>query len=189
VDEHCKASRTSRASASYYIDYQHNSDSLDILCSIIAQLSLKLYNNGSALPAAVQDLETRDDLDCLIPALKSIVQQLDHTYIVIDALDEYPGRKKILSLVEDICRLGKTEKVHVLITSRNEQEISTVLTPISAEFGEERATVLSVDPNLVNKDIELHTKEALEKDRELSCYSEDLKRLVFVSLMKTADGM
>ncbi|KAI9853697.1 MAG: hypothetical protein M1813_001836 [Trichoglossum hirsutum] len=189
VDEHCKAGRTSRASASYYIDYQHNSDTLGILCSIIAQLSLKLYNNGSALPAAVRDLETRDDLDCLILALQSIVQQLDHTYIVIDALDEYPDRKKILSLVEDICRLGKTEKVHVLITSRNEQEISTVLIPISAEFGEERAIVLSVDPNLVNKDIELHTKEALEKDRELSCYSEDLKRLVFVSLMKTADGM
>jgi hypothetical protein len=38
-----------------------------------------------------------------------------------------------------------------------------VLTPISAKFGKERASVLSVDPNVVNKDIELHTIEALKK--------------------------
>ncbi|KAH0559215.1 hypothetical protein GP486_004272 [Trichoglossum hirsutum] len=189
VDEHCRADHARRASASYYIDYQYDIDSLDILCSIIAQLSFKLYKSGSALPVAVQDLETRNDPDCLILALKSLVQRLEHTYVVIDALDEYPDRSKILSLMEDICHLGETQRVHVLITSRNEQEISAVLTSISARFGEERATVLPVDPNFINKDIELHTKEALEKDRELSCYPEDLKELVFVSLMRTAEGM
>ncbi|KAH0542883.1 hypothetical protein FGG08_002743 [Glutinoglossum americanum] len=162
-----------------------NSTPLDILCSIIAQLC----HQTSILPDAVWSLETKDDIDRLVLVLRSLIQQFKYTYIIIDALDEYPDRRNILGLVKDICRLGETEKVHILITSRREQDIDRVLTPISAKFGNDRAVILGLDPDFVNEDINLHIKAVLKEDEELSCLSEDLKDRIYKSLIEGAEGM
>jgi hypothetical protein len=52
-----------------------------------------------------------------------MIQAFDETFIILDALDECKGRQELLENIDEIGK-WKTEKLHILCTSRREKDIS-----------------------------------------------------------------
>jgi hypothetical protein len=75
------------------------------------------------------------------------VKSFSHAYLLVDALDECTERDKVLKWIRQVAR-QKTGMLHVLATSRPEQDIEKglkVLDPILASLEAE-----SVDPDIAN---------------------------------------
>lgn len=62
--------------------------------------------------------------------LRQIIDGFEHTYICIDALDECAEREQLLTWLGDILR-QKTGKIHILLSSRWEQDIEDSLESIA----------------------------------------------------------
>ncbi len=71
--------------------------------------------NGSRQPAT----------EALLATLQSMFQYAKHIWLIIDALDECRTRQDLLSWMRDISRPGDTNNIHLLTTSRAEEDIQT----------------------------------------------------------------
>lgn len=73
---------------------------------------MKIFGSGRQQPSIAS----------LKQALQQIIESFQRTYIVIDALDECTDRDKLLAWTRELI-LSKTGKLHVLLSSRIEQDI------------------------------------------------------------------
>ena len=58
--------------------------------------------------------------------LLELIGGFDHVYIVIDALDECKGRRKLMEWISHVCESSK-DRLHLLATSRPEPDIEDVM--------------------------------------------------------------
>lgn len=95
--------------------------------SLIAQL----LDQAAGIPEALSQMYGRGNrhpqpsTDSLLGALQSLVEGFDHTFIVIDALDECarPDREMLLDWVQNIS-CWKKGKLHLFLSSRGEFNIN-----------------------------------------------------------------
>jgi ankyrin repeat domain-containing protein 50 len=114
-----------------------------------------------------------------------IIEEMEHVFIVIDALDECPRnrhREQLLAVISDI-KSRSLDSLHVLVTSRREPDIEKALLPL-----------LSIPPiplqgSQVDLDINLHILSSLSTDPQLKKWSKQVKAKVENTLTNKANGM
>lgn len=97
-----------------------------MLCSLIAQL----LDQSAGIPEALSQLygkgnrHPQPSIASLPGALQSLIEGFDHTFIVIDALDECarPDWKMLLDWVQDIS-FWQGGNLHLFLSSRGEFDI------------------------------------------------------------------
>ena len=112
-------------------------------------------------------------------------------YIVVDALDESPNRpgipsprEKVLQIMDDLLRLPQVNTdIRILITSRPEVDIRTVLEPLASY------SVSIHDQEGQRSDIISYIKSVVESDVNMRRWRAEERELVIESLSQKADGM
>lgn len=104
------------------------------------------------------------------------------TRIVLDALDECSTRKELLSWLAS----PTTEAIHILLTSRTEDDIETSLTEWIPP-----AAIVPIYQKPVDDDIRrvVHTTIATDKELQRWKDSQDVCEEIETTLMEKADGM
>lgn len=154
------------------------------LRSVIAQLS----RITDPLPGAVQVLYSRylakgqqPDRHILEETLWSVMEELEHAVVILDALDECSGREDLLDLlIKTSCR--PSTSLRLLATSRKEPDIEEALEDIVTKD-------IGIQNAIVDADIRLHVRRCLAKDPKLSKWSESVKEEIEISLVTSAQGM
>lgn len=192
MKDYCLAS-TGHKLAYFYFDFNDSSkqDVSVLLRSLVKQLCF----GEPELPPEVQELGTQyrafgqqPTTSELASALLSIVDGLGkQVYIIMDALDEYPERsekswrKSLLDRVRQMVE-HKSENLHILVTSRNEQDIRETLTGL-------KTRQICVRSSQVDADIMRHVRTCLKKDAVLKRLPDDVKLHIESRLGERAHGM
>ena len=116
-----------------------------------------------------------------------ILTDIGNPYIVIDALDESPSpyRQGILSVLKDIFNQS-THSMHVLCTSRQDQDIQSAIQQISKK----ETIVVAMQNDGSRVDIERHVREDLQHGQlAQKAWSNDLKQQIVRDLTKKANGL
>ena len=158
------------------------SDTSDICWSILSDLYTK-HRDGMDQPSEAN----------LIQCLGDMLRSVAHTpfYIIVDALDECPNttgtpspREKVLNFVEDLVG-SRYPNLYLCITSRPEQDIRTVLDPLTPTL---RRVSLHEEAGQ-REDINTYIKSFLDTDRAMRRWRAEEKQLVIDTLSAKADGM
>jgi len=182
----------------YYFDFKDAAkrDLRGLLASILLQLCdgsddcwdifsmfHARYRNGSEHPsnaALAQCLKTMLDLP-----------GQDPVFIIIDALDECPNntgtpspREKVLDFVEDLV-LSNRSNLFICITSRPEQDIKSILYPLTSAL---RQVSLHEEGGQKN-DINSYIRSFVQSDRAMRRWRAEDRGLVIDVLSKRANGM
>ena len=182
----------------YYFDYKDTSkrDIRGMLASLLFQLGCssetcwnvlyQLYsvcNNGSEQPSNASLIKCLGDM-------LELPGQLP-TFVVLDALDECPittetpsAREKVLDFVEEFVGSGHPN-LFICITSRPEQDIQTVLNPLTSAS----LRVALHEESGQREDINKYLRSFVQTDRAMRRWKEEDKELVINTLSERAGGM
>ena len=101
-----------------------------MLRALLLQLSTQLKNNHKHLRQLKKTYEPgTPPASVLIQYLRLLCEEFSEAFVAIDALDESPRdgpRQRVLDVFETI-RNWKIQRLHILITSRNEPDIVSCL--------------------------------------------------------------
>ena len=182
VDGHCQ-SDPSLVSAYFYFDFNEPEKQRpeNLIRSLITQLS----SGCSSCPEALINFYSRHQegtrqptTDTLLVLLSNIFEAFKEIYVVIDALDECTDRAGLLSLIETIIGWNN---LHVLVTSRREQDIIRCLEPIVT-------AKVDLQKDVVDSDIFIHIQDRLQNDEKLK-WPSNIQKQITDTLMKGAHGM
>ncbi|KZP09449.1 hypothetical protein FIBSPDRAFT_239931 [Athelia psychrophila] len=105
----------------------------ELVRSIIMQLSRRC----DGIPPALAEMYGKCDkgrlqppIEMLEATLLRIVDSFDSVYIMIDSLDECSKRTDLLHWIQSVVSSG-SGKIHMMVTSRPEEDISRCLRPLS----------------------------------------------------------
>ena len=178
------------AVAYFYFDFndtekqQHEK----MIRSLITQLSMQ----SSSTPRSLESLfsskmngKQQPVAGELLMTLQQMIQEFDETFIILDALDECKERQELLTDIDEIAG-WKNEKLHMLATSRRENDIEESLEPLVND--QEKICIQSA---LVNDDIRAYILERLRSDRRLRRWQKkpQVQQEIERTLMDKADGM
>jgi hypothetical protein len=113
------------------------------------------------------------------------------TFVIIDAMDECPSttgtpsaREKVLDFVEDLVE-SNYSNLFICITSRPEQDIQTVLSPLTSALHR-----ISLHEEAGQReDIEKYVRSFVNGDRAMRRWRRDDKELVINTLLERSNGM
>ena len=113
--------------------------------------------------------------------LQTILHGFSSTFIVLDALDECTEREKLLSWIQTlILDKDKNLRVHLIVTSRPEQEIEDKFKS-SHYFDLVKASE--------NHDLVAYLDYQLQNDSDLQKWNSETQDQIKLKLMEQADGM
>jgi hypothetical protein len=184
--------------AFYYFDFKDASKRhvRGLLTSLLFQLSndsdlcwdvlYKLYTSckdGSEQPSDAT-------LARCLKSMPELPGQLP-TFLTIDALDECPNtagtpsaREEVLDFLEDL--VGSSHpNLFICVTSRPEQDIQSVLTPLTSTS----SRVSLHDEDGQRDDINSYVHSFVNKDRGMRRWREEDRKLVISTLVERAGGM
>ena len=123
--------------------------------------------------------------EVLLSTLRQMMASLEDTYMILDALDECAERDELLSDLEQILS-WEDANLHMLTTSRREQDIVESLTPLS-----DSRNRIDIQSTLVSADIRTYVHDRLQVDRKLRRWQKDPKVQLEIekTLVEKADGM
>ena len=156
--------------------------------SLITQLSLRYKSTPRVLAALFSSCmngERQPTSDALLTTLQQMIREFDGIFIILVALDECEERRELL---EDINKIAgwKTEKLHILATSRREKDIEESLDSLINDQGK-----VCIQSALVNDDIRAYIQKRLQSDQNLKRWRRkpEVQREIETKLMGKADGM
>lgn len=172
--------------AFFYFDFNDakKQQSENLVRSLIVQLSAQSSTIPEALNALYSkhhDGQQQPSKVSLVETLRQICMEFQEVFIVLDALDECTDREELLNLISEIHE-WKTNKLHMLATSRREIDITEALEPLIT--GQ-----ISIQDEVDNADIYIHVCERLQNDSKLKKWSADIKTKIETTLMSGAHGM
>jgi hypothetical protein len=112
----------------------------------------------------------------------SLLNGAKETYIVVDALDESSSPQEVVSFLESLCQHALTS-VHVLITSRQEEDIELAVGDLSIEN-----RIVPFEIVRVNDDIRHHLQECVSRE-PYKRWKSALKEKVVDHLSEHANGV
>lgn len=173
--------------------------------NLIRSLVAQLFGCRPDTPKSLTDLGTCFDTsgvpsqNMLEDALQSAVQDFTATYIVIDGLDECPDskhhgsgpsqRRVLLSLLETM-HGWKLANLHILVTSRREQDINNALQSLITH-AQTQAQALDMADHCttdVTSDIGLFIDEELKRGI-FQRLTEDLKSQIKTGIIDKCNGV
>jgi hypothetical protein len=181
---YCQADKT-LAIMYFYFDFSDTEKQRyeNLIRSLVVQLSRQSTNIPEALNVIYsrrqevqqQQQPTTDDI---VLTLQDMLGDFRQSFIILDALDECTEREELLGLIVN----WKLEKLHILVTSRRENDIEDTLTPLIT--GQ-----ICIQSALINADIHVHIRERLQNDRKLRKLPKDMQIEIEKTLMDGANGM
>lgn len=121
----------------------------------------------------------------LLQLLQQIIEGFSQTYIILDALDECISREELLDVLNSMVG-WKCEKLHILVTSRNNTDIENFL-----EYLAEKKNIVRLQCPSVDKDIHTYIRQRLSKDKNLCRWQkdQDIGQVIEDKLTEGARGM
>ena len=179
-------SEATAAVAYFYFDFNDSDKQRTekLIRSLIVQLSAQCLHLPTSLQSAYsrsqngQNQLTVEDLKTL---LCQMLESFDSTYILLDALDECADREDLLNFIEALMGWNAVG-LHILATSRKENDITTSLEPLVT-------CQLCVQGALVDADIHVYILDRLSNDVKLRKWSANVQKEVEDALMRGAEGM
>ena len=184
--------------AYYYFDFKDASkrDARGMLTSLLFQLG----NHSNCCWDVLHNLYTRCDDGSgqpsdasLVGCLRSMLEVAGQVpiFVILDALDECPSsdgtpsaREKVLDFVEIIVA-SNYSNLFICITSRPEQDIQSVLNPLTSA----RRRVSLHEEHGQREDINRYVRCFVRDDRTMRRWREEDKEVVINTLSERADGM
>ena len=175
--------------AYWYFDFDKGS-SLNVnnmLRSLIKQLCV----GEAIIPIPVQEMCAKyrasghqPTTTVLLATLHSAIDSIrKKTFLILDALDEYPeSRRPELLATLKLLKDAEHGDVHVLVTSRREFDIEHALHTIATHE-------VSVHGPVVDSDIALHIRATLAEDARFSRLPPSIKDTIEIQLVTKAHGM
>jgi hypothetical protein len=117
--------------------------------------------------------------------LHATLLHLPQSYLVLDALDECSDRTGLMRVIERTAE-WQHERLHLLVTSRKEREIE-----VSLECIVDGHNIISLEREIVDKDIQKYVRQRLADDKDLRKWQNDPDTRVEIekTLMTGAHGM
>ncbi|KAJ7748425.1 hypothetical protein B0H16DRAFT_1319837, partial [Mycena metata] len=115
-------------------------------------------------------------LENLQDLIVQLLQQSQHTYIIVDALDECDHPDDVASILQDLAKHAS-----ILVTSRSESE------DIDAALGHHPQ--IHITSESLQHDINHFVTSSLERHRRISKRSVEIKQHIAEVLVESADGM
>jgi hypothetical protein len=157
---------------------------INLLSSILAQLVLQISTIPESLQAFHQKHQHgRPPEDGIFTAIKPLL--MGPTFIIADALDECPDKDNERKHLCEILRKlhgWAAPNLHILVTSRKEQDLSGALNLITS------SDPISITEE-VETDIRMYVKTQLSIDNDLKEYSTEIKLKIENVLTEKANGM
>ena len=183
----------------HYFDFGNriSSSAESLLRSLIAQL----VKQTSRLPKALDHLRQKNFIDTrygtrmqmqaesvaqpsvleLSTILHDSMEEFDHVYVILDALDECDEREKLFSIIKRLL-YSKIGKIHMLVTSRSDADLEERLTPMITAH-------ILIENSLVEPDIRSYIQEQLHDNPRLRRWPHKVQERIEAALMTGAQGM
>ncbi len=186
LDEH--QSKPKSAVLFFYFDFndaekqRHEKMIRSLICQLSKYFAISVLQD---LYASCLDGNRQPTREMLLSTLRQMVNSLENIYMILDALDECVDRDELLEHLKQIL-LWEDVNLHVLATSRREQDIEDALTPLT-----DTQTRISIQSNLINADIRTYVHDRLQADRKLKRWQKnpEVQREIEDALMMKAHGM
>ena len=161
--------------------------------SLISQLYYKQDNARKELDSIFSTSSAghpQPTIEFLCMTLVKMIQQVNEVWIVLDALDECHTRKGrstegLLSWMESL-QSTDLSKVHLLITSRQEEDIESAI----AKWARAE-DIIPIQGSLISNDIRAYIHTRVREDDGLKRWRSrpDVQEEIESELMEKADGM
>jgi hypothetical protein len=183
--------------AYYYFDFKDASKRG--LHGLLASILFQLGDSSGSCRDVVHKLYTscRDGSEqpsdaALVGCIKNMLELPGlPIFIIVDALDECPSttgtpspREELLDFLEDLVRSSHS-KLFICVTSRPEQDIQTVLSPLTPES----CQVSLHEEGGQMEDIKSYVESFVHNDRTMRRWREEDRNLVITTLIERAGGM
>lgn len=163
------------------VDKQRTENLLRSLISQFAAQCLHLPESLQSAHSRSQSQQKHPTIDEMTNILRQMSKRFNNSYILLDALDECIDRDDLLELIEPTMSWNM-DNLHLLTTSRKENDISTSLEPLVSRQ-------LCIQSGLVDTDIRVHVPETLSNDSKLKKWPVNVKKEIEDTLMNRAKGM
>ncbi|KAL9029455.1 MAG: hypothetical protein Q9196_002298 [Gyalolechia fulgens] len=180
---------TSSTIAYWYFDFDKSS-SLSV-CNMLRSLIKQLCIGETDLPVPVQEMCAKYRASGHQPTTKALLATLHSTidsvrkktFLILDALDEYPPsrRQELLAAIK-LLTDSEHEDVHVLMTSRGEFDIEHALSTVATEK-------VIIQGDVVDGDIRMHVRATLLEDARFGRLPPSIKDTIEAQLVSKAHGM
>lgn len=184
------ADNPGKAVTYFYFDFNDAQKQLPELMirSLISQLlqqCVKIPTTLKALFSSCENGQRQPSLDALLEVLYQMLLGFPQSYIVLDALDECSDRAVLMGLLERMAG-WRLENLHILVTSRREQDIENSLESIIDE-----QSAICLESKLVDRDIKKYVCQRLSNDNSLKKWQKDpnIRHEIEARLMEGAHGM
>jgi Cdc6-like AAA superfamily ATPase len=196
IIEHLEHTYPERLLLYFYFDFTDSSKQTleDVVRSLISQLYRRRRDTQTSLDSLFSSHENgqrQPSCESLCKVFLQMVNQAKDVYVVLDALDECKTRKGspsegILLWLKNLVQLDQ-RNVHLLVTSRPEHDIKTVLSTV-AKSGE---NIIPIQSDLINDDIRSYVHTRVREDNGLKRWRsrQEVFEEIETQLMKKANGM
>ena len=186
-----QCSNSSRSSLAYFFfdfnDSEKQQSSL-MIRSIITQLYSQSYDariEVESLFSSCQDGQQPADLETLMTTLQAAIRKSEHTYIILDALDECSDIIDLLVVIQKIAE-GSIPALHLLCTSR---WLTTIKETVQNLTISDR--MIQIQSKIVDTDISNYISHRLQTDPKLKRWRErpDIQEEIRAALTEKVDGI
>jgi hypothetical protein len=169
--QHCHDD-ASMVTAYFYFDFndaqkQNPELMLRSLLSQLLQRSSTIAKSIDALFLSCDNGKRQLSLHALLEVIPQVMREFTHVYLVLDALDECTQRPELIIVLQTVTR-WKLENMHLLMTSRKEQDIKTSL----ESFVKEEDTIC-LQRDVVDKDVQRYVQQRLSDNKSLAKWNKD----------------
>lgn len=174
------------AVAYFYFDFNDSGKQRTekLIRSLILQLSAQCLHSSELLQLAFcrsQDGQNQLPIEDLRTLLRQMLESFNGAYILLDALDECVNGEDLFELIRALMDWN-IHDLHILATSRKENDISTSLEPLVT-------CQICIQNALVDADIRVHILERLSNDMKLKKWPVIVQKEIEDALMNGAKGM
>ena len=155
-----------------------------VVRSLIVQLAAQCLFLPESLRLAhsrSQSQQKQPTIEEMTAILYPLLKLFDSTYVLLDALDECKDREDLFKFIEVVTGWN-IDTLHVLTTSRKENDIARSLDPLVT-------CQLCIQGAKVDADIRVHILERLSTDPDLKKWPADIRKEIEDALSRGAKGM
>jgi hypothetical protein len=182
IQKLCEANGLPCGIAYFFFDGRDSQNALQRHEKLIRSLILQFSHQRGGIPTELADLYKRcgdhqqPSVNQLQNTLRAILDGFSHAHIVIDALDECTDREKTLIWVNKLVS-DPDLKLHIMVTSRPEQDIEKVFRMFES---------IDVEKTAANQDISKYLE--LQMESKFETYDEVFQKEIESRLRERAEG-
>jgi hypothetical protein len=187
VARHCETN-PSNAYAYFFFDGRDGQKGLQLVDSLIRSLIAQFAAPYGGIPATLAKLyqschdgKSQPSEQSLQSVLLTILETFDDIYIVLDALDECTERKDLLKWIKQMTS-WKGSKLHLLTTSRPEEDIAKNLRLLDPDY-------VDIKRDLITRDVERYIDCTLDDEDAFDQWNDEIKANMKSKLLESAGGM